>query len=221
MTLLRSPCDAVASKPRALQTAKRIPTGAHGDDALTSCVAVRSDLPAQLFDQLLARASEKVRSQLQAEREFAKADINSVVGEVTERIQVKRCDAADQLRCCPGAGGINAPSCPIDRRETAGIRCDGSVRKNSCRRIPSCRTYRPRLSNRTCATHMPRPCSSAKAIGLSCETTRSIMILAAKRHRHSTASVHQAMPAFHRLRQSTGQQILDFHRMSSRAARPH
>jgi len=27
MTLLRSPCDAVASKPRALQTAKRIPTG--------------------------------------------------------------------------------------------------------------------------------------------------------------------------------------------------
>lgn len=60
---------------------------AHGDDALTSCVAMRSDLPAQLFDQLLARASEKVRSKLQAEREFAKADINSVVGEVTERIR--------------------------------------------------------------------------------------------------------------------------------------
>jgi hypothetical protein len=37
---------------------------------------------------LLARASEKVRSKLQAEREFAKADINGVVGEVTERIQV-------------------------------------------------------------------------------------------------------------------------------------
>jgi len=49
---------------------------------------MRSDLPAQLFDQLLARASEKVRSKLQAEREFAKADINGVVGEVTERIQV-------------------------------------------------------------------------------------------------------------------------------------
>jgi len=61
----------------------------------------------------------------------------------------------------------------------------------------------------------------AKAIGLYWETTRSIMVLAAKRHRRSTATVDQAMPAFHRLRQSTAQQILDFHRMSSRAARSH
>jgi hypothetical protein len=64
---------------------------------------VRSDLPAQLFDQLLARVSEKVRSRLQAEREFAKADIYSVVGEVTERIQaaaqvlVESMHRADQL----------------------------------------------------------------------------------------------------------------------------
>jgi hypothetical protein len=47
------------------------------------------------------------------------------------------------------------------------------------------------------------------------------MVLAAKRHRRSTASVDQAMPAFHRLRQSAAQQILDFHGMSSRAARSH
>jgi hypothetical protein len=62
---------------------------------------VRSDLPAQLFDQLLARVSEKVRSRLQAEREFP--DIYSVVGEVTERIQaaaqvlVESMHRADQL----------------------------------------------------------------------------------------------------------------------------
>jgi len=61
----------------------------------------------------------------------------------------------------------------------------------------------------------------AEAIGLSWETTRSIMVLAAKRHRRSTASVDQAMPAFHRLRQSAAEQILDFHRMSSRTARSH
>jgi hypothetical protein len=58
-----------------------------------------------------------------------------------------------------------------------------------------------------------------KAIGLSWETTRSIMMLAARRYRRSTTSVDQAMPAFHRLRQSTAQQILDFHRMSGRSAR--
>jgi len=61
----------------------------------------------------------------------------------------------------------------------------------------------------------------AKAIGLSWETTRSIMMLAAKRYRRSPAAVDQAMPAFHRLRQSTAQQILDFHRMPSRPAPRH
>jgi hypothetical protein len=61
----------------------------------------------------------------------------------------------------------------------------------------------------------------AKAIGLSWETTRSIMVLAAKRYRQSVAGVDQAMPAFHRLRQSTAQQILDFHRMPWRPARRH
>ena len=58
-----------------------------------------------------------------------------------------------------------------------------------------------------------------RAIGLSWETTRSIMLMAAKRYRHSLNSVDQEFPAFHRLRQSTAQQILDFHRTTSRAAR--
>jgi hypothetical protein len=57
--------------------------------------------------------------------------------------------------------------------------------------------------------------------GLSWETTRSIMLLAAKRYRHSTTGIDQTMPAFHRLRQSTAQQIIDFHRMPSRHARRH
>ena len=62
----------------------------------------------------------------------------------------------------------------------------------------------------------------SRAIGLSWETTRSIMMLAAKRYRRSTTGIDQAMPSFFRLRQSTAQQILDFHRMpSSWPARRH
>ena len=61
----------------------------------------------------------------------------------------------------------------------------------------------------------------AKAIGLSWETTRSIMMLAAKRYRRSATMVDQAMPAFYRLRQSTAQQILDFHSVPPRPARRH
>ena len=48
---------------------------------------MRSDLPPQLFEQLLAAASEKVRVKLEAEREYAKSDIDKVVDEVAEKIQ--------------------------------------------------------------------------------------------------------------------------------------
>src|SRR5262249_49678990 len=58
-----------------------------GDDALTSCVGMRTDLPPQLLEQLLAAASEKVRSTLVTEREYAKADIERVVGNVAGLIQ--------------------------------------------------------------------------------------------------------------------------------------
>ena len=47
-----------------------------GDDALTTCVGLRPDLPPQLFDRLLAAASAKVRATLEAEREYAKSDID-------------------------------------------------------------------------------------------------------------------------------------------------
>lgn len=59
---------------------------ARGDDALTSCVATRSDLPPQRFDHLLATASEKVRAKLQSEREYARSEIDTVVGEVAGKI---------------------------------------------------------------------------------------------------------------------------------------
>ncbi|MGB8140309.1 MAG: DUF2336 domain-containing protein, partial [Pseudolabrys sp.] len=81
-----------------LSTAKNVGSGlsdkgfntlirrARGDDALTSCVAMRTDLPPQLFDHLLATASEKVRAKLQSEREYARSEIDTVVGEVAGKI---------------------------------------------------------------------------------------------------------------------------------------
>jgi Uncharacterised protein conserved in bacteria (DUF2336) len=56
----------------------------------------------------------------------------------------------------------------------------------------------------------------AKAIGLSWDTTRGIMALAAKRHGRSMTGIDQSMSSFNCLRQSTAQQILDFHRMPTR-----
>jgi uncharacterized protein (DUF2336 family) len=191
---------------------------ARGDDALTSCVAMRSDLPPQLFDQLLAAASEKVRAKFQAEREFVAPDIDTVVGEVARRIQAS---AATQPLSY-AAAQVLVESLHRAGQLTAGKQQEFAVVGRFEETVAALSV----MSNVPTAVIEQNMRESeaeallvfAKAIGLSWETTRSIMMLAARRYRRSTSGVDQSMPAFHRLRQSTAQQILDFHR--SRAGRP-
>src|SRR6476661_5612194 len=74
-----------AQNPGAMFSGKGFDTlvrRARGDDALSFCVGMRPDLPPRLLENLLAVATEKVSKKLVAEREYAKADIDRVVGEV-------------------------------------------------------------------------------------------------------------------------------------------
>jgi hypothetical protein len=181
---------------------------------------MRSDLPPQLFEQLLAAASEKVRVKLEAEREYAKSDIDKVVDEVAEKIQTGTATQPISYAAAR-SGGIDAPGWPADGRQTTGIRCDRSVRRDGC-----CTLGHVERTDRGHRTKYARYASGIPA--RLCQGNRPVvgnntqhMMLAAKRHRRSTVGVDQAMPAFHRLRQSTAQQILDFHRIASCSVRRH
>ena len=189
-----------------------------GDDALTTCVGLRPDLPPQLFDRLLAAASAKIRATLEAEREYAKSDIDRVVGEVASRIE-----AGVATRPLSYA----AAQVLVESIHRAGLLTAGKLQEFASNGRFEEVAALSLMSNMPTAaieqnmrdTHAESLLVLARAIGLSWETTRSIMLMAAKRYRHSLSSVDQAFPAFHRLRQSTAQQILDFHRTPSRAAR--
>jgi len=192
-----------------------------GDDALTSCVGVRSDLPPQLLEQLLAAASEKVRTKLMAEREYAKADIERAVDDVAGQIQA---GAAGQPLSYAAAQVL------VESLHQAGLLTTGKLQEFALAgRFEETVAALSVMSNVPTVvieenmrdTRAEALLVLARANGLSWETTRSIMMLAAKRHRRSTTGIDQTMPAFFRLRQSTAQQILDFHRMPSRPARRH
>jgi hypothetical protein len=191
----------------------------HSDDALTTCVGLRPDLPPQLFDRLLTAASAKVRATLVAEREYAKPDIDRVVDEVKSRIETA---VATQPLSYAAAQVL------VESIHRAGLLTAGKLQE-----FASNGRFEETIAALSLMSNLPTPAIEqdmrdassqsllvlARAIGLSWETTRSIMTLAAKQYSHSLNSVDRAMPAFHRLRQSTAQQILDFHRTPSRAAR--
>jgi uncharacterized protein (DUF2336 family) len=192
-----------------------------GDDTLTACVGMRPDLPPELLATLLAAASEKVRARLEAEHEYAKSDIDRVVGEVASRIHA---GASTQPLSYAAAQVL------VDSIHRAGLLTAAKLQEFAANgRFEELVAALSLMSNMPTAaieqnmrdTQAESLIVLAKAIGLSWETTRSIMLLAAKRYRHSTTGIDQTMPAFHRLRQSTAQQIIDFHRMPSRHARRH
>jgi hypothetical protein len=161
---------------------------------------------------LLATASEKVRAKLQSEREYARSEIDTVVGEVAGKIHTA---AATQPISYAAAQVL------VETMHRAGLLTAGKLQEFAVAGRIEEMVAALSLKQNMRDTQTESLLVFAKAIGLSWETTRSIMMLAAKRYRRSPAAVDQAMPAFHRLRQSTAQQILDFHRIPSRPASRH
>ena len=191
----------------------------HGDDQLAACVGTRPDLPPQLFEQLLEAASETVRAKLVAERRHRVSDVDHVVGDVTNRMH----SAANSQPLSYAAAQVL-----VESMHRAGLLTPAKLEEfASADRFEELVTALSILSNVPTAaiernmrdTHAQSLLVLAKAVGLSWETTRSIMVLAAKRYRRSTNGIDQVMPAFNRLKRATAQQILDFHRLPSRAAR--
>ena len=211
-----------AQNPGAMFSGKGFDTlvrRSRGDEALTFCVGIRPDLPPHLVENLLALASEKVSKKLAAEREYAKADIERAVGAVSARIETEAASqplsyAAAQVlvESLQQAGQLN--SAKLQEFATAGRFEEMVAALSVMSKVPTAMIEQNMRDTRAESLLV-----LAKAIGLSWETTRSIMTLAAKRYRRSANGIDQAMSSFHRLRQSTAQQILDFHRTPDRPTR--
>jgi uncharacterized protein (DUF2336 family) len=189
----------------------------HGDDQLAACVGKRPDLPPQLFQQLLDAASETVRAKLEAENPHAKSEIDRVVADVTTRIQTeatmqspKYAAAQVLVDSLNAAGQLNGTKLADFARTGRFEEIVAALSLMS--HVP------PDVIERTVNdTRAESLLVLAKAVGLSWETTRSIITLAARKYGYSAADIKQCMVAFQRLKQSTAQQILDFHRMHTSA----
>jgi uncharacterized protein (DUF2336 family) len=196
-------------------------TRSKGDDQLAACVGARPDLPPQLFERLLESASATVRTRLEAERKFAKSEIAKVIGEVTDRIQVE----STRKPMSYAAAQVLAESLEragrLDFAKIEEFAHDGRFEELVASLSLKSNVPTSVIEGNLRDTNAQLLLVLAKAIGLPWETTRGIMMLAAKRYRRSTAGIDQAMPSFNRLRQSTAQQILDFHRLPTRPTRGH
>ncbi|HKS84609.1 MAG TPA: DUF2336 domain-containing protein [Pseudolabrys sp.] len=193
----------------------------NGDDQLAACVGARPDLPPHMFERLLEVASAAVRTKLEAERHYANSEIATTVDDIAERIKSKAANgplsyAAAQVlaESLHRAGQLNA-------KKIEEFAADGRFEELVASLSLLSDVPTAVVENNLRDTNAQLLLVLARAIGLSWDITRNIMILAAKRHRRSASDIDQAMSSFNRLKQSTAQQILNFHRMPTRPARGH
>jgi uncharacterized protein (DUF2336 family) len=189
-----------------------------GDDQLALCVGARPDIPPQLFQQLLERASESVRSKLVTETPKARDVIEHVVADVTDQIRTQANTqspnyAAAQVlvQTLSRSGQLNS-----DRLETfakAGQFEETVVALAIMSGMPA-----DFVEHKVNDAQAESLLILAKAIGLSWTTTKTILELRAQNTRRAAKEIEQCFNAFRRLNQATAQEILRFHRTRERSA---
>jgi uncharacterized protein (DUF2336 family) len=185
---------------------------AHGDDLLTRRVGTRPDLPQPLFNKLLEAASETVRATLAAEREHALAAIDKVVGDITSQIEKK---AVTQTQAYAAAQVL------VESLNRSGqltvAKLDDFARQDRFEEILAGLSLMakvpPDLVERMVNdTHNESLLVLAKAVNLPWDTTKAVLVLAAKRYRYPAGGIDKSMAAYDRLKEAIARQILDFHR---------
>jgi len=192
-----------------------------GDDQLSACVGSRPDLPPHMLERLLDAASATVRAKLEAERRYIKSEIESAVGEVAERIRSEAVKKPLTYAAAQVLAESLSRAGQLNPRKVEEFAVDGRFEELVASLSVMSSVPTATIEGNMRDTNAQLLLVLAKAIGLSWEATRSIMVLAAQRYRRSASDIDQAMSSFNRLKQSTAQQILDFHRAPTRPSRGH
>ena len=190
---------------------------AGGNDQLAACVGARPDLPPQLFERLLAAASDTVRAKLEAEREHRKDDIARVVGGVAEQIETR----AAVTQSPAFAAALVLIESLKEAKLLSVAKLDEFAKAGRFEEVVAALAVmadtQPELVERMVNDRNPETLLVlAKAVDLSWNTTKTIIALAAKRYRRWAGDLDKTMATFHRLRPATAQQIVDFHRTHGR-----
>jgi len=189
----------------------------HGDDLLATKVGMRPDLPLQLFEQLIEVASDAARSKLETDIPHARHNIHRVVNNVAAQIRAKAASqppkyAAAQVlvESLQRSGQLNADK--LEAFANAGRFEEIIVALALMSNMPT-----DVVKRKVNDEHAEFLLVLAKAIGLSWTATKIVLELRSGKARRSATDIEQCQKAFHRLNQSTAQEILAFHRTREQA----
>jgi uncharacterized protein (DUF2336 family) len=190
---------------------------AEGDSILAERLGLRKDIPRQLFQQLIAKASDDVRQRLQRERPEMVDQIQSSVAEVAGELQSKF--------------GPVSRSYFVAKRVVATQHRQGNLNENSISLYARSHKIEEVTIGLSLLCALPADVIEralfdrnremllilAKALDFSWATTMALLFLGAKDHRVTATELRDTEAEFGRLTTGTSRSVLEFYRSRKNA----
>ena len=191
----------------------RLVNRAEGDDDLATCVGLRRNIPRHLYLKLLAKASATVRARLEAANPPLASEVSTAVREVTRRARSAPSVIAEETVIAHALVKSLYEDGRLDEHQVAAFAEAGKFDEANAAIAALANVSVSIAENMMVETRAEGVMILAKVSGMSWSTVRSIINMRDDLSGKERSDLDACKATYERLRPSTAQQVLRFHRM--------
>jgi uncharacterized protein (DUF2336 family) len=195
----------------------RLVNRAEGDDNLATCVGLRPTIPRHLYLKLLAKASDTVRQRLEAANPQQAAEVTKVVEEATRRARSAKSAMSAQTAIAHALVKSLYEDGRLDEFQVANFAEAGKFDETNAAIAALANVPVAVAENMMIETRAEGVMILAKVAGMSWSTVRAIINLRDDLSGMEPTDLQACKDTYERLRPSTAQQVLRFHRMQQQS----
>jgi len=198
----------------------RLISRAEGNDGLATCIGLRPNIPRHVYLKLLAKASATVRAKLEAANKPMMQEVSNAVREATRLARA----APDAMTEATAIAHALAKSLyedgRLDEHQVAAFAEAGKFDEANAAIAALANVSVSIAENMMVETRAEGVMILAKISGMSWPTVRSLIKMRDKLAGKEPSDFETCKATYERLRPSTAQQVLRFHRMQQTATPP-
>jgi len=196
----------------------RLVNRAEGDDELATCIGLRPTIPRHHYLKLLAKASVTVRARLEAANPQQAADVPTAVREATQRARTAPSAITRETAIAHALVKSLYEDGRLDEHQVAAFAEAGKFDEANAAIAALANVTISIAENMMVETRAEGVMILAKVSGMSWSTVKAIIHLRDDLSGMEPTDLASCKATYERLRPSTAQQVLRFHRMQQTAA---
>jgi uncharacterized protein (DUF2336 family) len=196
----------------------RLVNRAEGDDNLATCLGLRPTIPRHLYLKLIAKASATVRARLKAANPQQAGEVPNAVREATRRARSVSSAATEQTAIAHALVKSLFEDGRLDERQVASFAEEGKFDETNASIAALANVPVSVAESMMIETRTEGVMILAKVAGMSWSTVRAIINMRDELSGGEPTDLAASKDTYERLRPSTAQQVLRFHRMQEAGA---